>query len=106
MTAQQISSVDAFTLKEWLDQDKAVLIDVREPMEYSSGHIPGSQSLPLSQLEQTGLPTDPDKMGVFYCATGRRTAMAGQYLVNSDFNNVYHLLGGISAWKMAGLITT
>ena len=32
------------------------IIDVREPMEYVGGHIPGSQNIPLSRLGSTSLP--------------------------------------------------
>ena len=46
-----VKSVDAATVKEWLDQDKIVLVDVRETSEYDQEHIPGSMLLPMSKFD-------------------------------------------------------
>lgn len=49
-----------------LDQDQAVVIDVRSPDAYANGHIAGAISVPLHRL-QAALPRLPrDKTLVFY----------------------------------------
>ncbi|MGD1856795.1 MAG: rhodanese-like domain-containing protein [Leptolyngbyaceae cyanobacterium] len=43
-----LQEVDVITLKQWLENQEALLIDVREPAEYVAEHIPGARL--LSQL--------------------------------------------------------
>jgi 3-mercaptopyruvate sulfurtransferase SseA len=69
----QLRLVDAPTLKEWIDRDTVLLIDVREPAEHAGEHIPGSILLLLSKFDPTQMPTDPDKTLVLYCRTSNRS---------------------------------
>lgn len=101
--ANSLRGVDAATLKRWLDEDKAVLIDVREVDEYVREHIPGARLVPLSAFDPADFPRDQDKIGVFHCASGNRTCQAADRLLATGFADVYHLDGGIGAWKKAGL---
>lgn len=54
------------------------VIDVREPMEYASGHIAGSLNVPLARLGQAALPQEPL---VLVCQSGKRSARALQQLL-------------------------
>jgi phage shock protein E len=60
----------------WLTQG-ARLIDVREPVEFQAGHVPGALNLPLGELEARITQEAPDKEQplALYCASGRRSAM-------------------------------
>ncbi|MDY7015415.1 MAG: rhodanese-like domain-containing protein, partial [Cyanobacteriota bacterium] len=44
----QLQEIDARTLKQWLEENSAKLVDVREPSEYAAERIPGAQLHPLS----------------------------------------------------------
>lgn len=103
MSPTTLREVDAETLKDWLDQDKAVLIDIRETDEYVREHIAGSRLVPLSGFDPDDFPGDRDKIGVFHCNSGNRTCQAAPTILKSGFAEVYHLRGGIQAWKKAGL---
>lgn len=105
MTATQatIKEVDAGTLKRWLDEDKAILIDVREQMEYAREHIIGARHVPLSGFDEADFPNEHDRIAVFHCGTGRRTATNTQRILATGFKETYHLDGGLAAWKQAGL---
>ena len=46
----EIKTLDPKTLKSWLDKDEAILIDVREPIEYRESYIEKAINIPLSQL--------------------------------------------------------
>lgn len=73
----------------------AVIVDVRTPAEYKSGHIKGSLNLPLQSLTQSlgkiksGVPV------ITCCASGMRSASAKSILKNNGFEEVYN--GG--AWS-------
>lgn len=95
--------VDAGTLRDWLDEEKAVLIDIREPDEYVREHIPESRLVPLSSFDTSDFAHEREKIGVFHCQSGSRTANAAAQLLASGFREVYQLQGGLQAWKHAGL---
>ena len=96
---------DAKTVSDWLKDGRAVLIDIREPNEYSQEHIAAARLAPLSTFDPEALGGDPDKIGVFHCAGGNRTKMNTALLLATGFKAIYHLKGGIAAWKAAGLPT-
>ena len=92
-----------------------VLIDVREPAEYASGHLPGAINLPRGVLEfqihahpAMGCTTSDalaasDRPLVLYCLSGGRAALAADSLQQLGFSQVSSLAGGITAWREAGL---
>ena len=68
----------------------AILIDVRSPTEYASGHIEGAISLQLNRLSQTIQSTIPDKNTpiIVYCVSGARSASARNGLLKLGYDNV------------------
>ncbi len=71
------------------NEQKVAVVDVRTPMEYSSGHVVGSINIPLNELpnrvnELKGI-EDPI---VLCCASGMRSGQATQFLAQSGFQNV------------------
>ncbi len=60
-TNQQLKEINAFTLKQWLDNNEVLLIDVREPGEFAVEHISGAKLMPLSQFAPTVIPQDSNK---------------------------------------------
>lgn len=101
----QLKSIDAETLKQWLDQDEIILIDVRERSEYAGEHISGSIMMPLSTFDPLNLPVNDSKPFVFYCQTSNRSSQAAQKLFAVGFKQVMHLQGGLNSWKQAGYPT-
>ena len=95
--------IDARTLKGWLDSGRAVLIDIREADEYAREHIPGARHVPLSGFNASDFDGEHDRIGVFHCASGNRTASAAAQLMQTAFGEVYLLQGGLQAWRNAGL---
>ena len=104
-TTKTIQDVEATTLKRWLEQGEALLIDVREPSEYAAEHIPEAQLLPLSTFNPARVSQEAGKKVVLHCVMGMRSAQAGQKLLDAGFTTVYNFRGGVQAWKDAGYAT-
>ena len=77
----------------------AVLVDVRTPEEYSGGHIPGSNNVPLQQLDKMSAIAENKDMQLFvYCRSGTRSRQAAALLRHMGYTNV-HNIGGIAAYR-------
>lgn len=104
MTTRLLADITVEDAHALLDQ-KAALVDVREPQEQAAERIPGAISLPLSVIAQ-GNPTDlPDGPVVFLCASGARTTRNSAALAALASGDAYCMTGGIMAWKRAGFPT-
>lgn len=85
-----------------LDSGAALLIDVREPGEFATGHIPGAVNLPLSTFSPRNVPDAGGRTVVLQCAGGKRSGMALDLCAKAEAAIDTHLAGGIGAWKAAG----
>jgi rhodanese-related sulfurtransferase len=93
----------------------AVVIDVREPAEFETGHIPGSINIPRGVLEfqvdahpAVANVSDPalshkERPIVLVCRTGGRAALSALSLQRLGFADVRSIAGGVLAWGEAGL---
>ena len=96
-----LSTSDAVRL---INQEKAVLIDVREPAEFAAGHAAGARNVPLNTLDGAkGLPTNKAIPLVVVCATGARSSRAVAQLRKAGYSSVHSLAGGTAAWRTASL---
>ncbi len=88
-----------------LFNDDALILDVREPSEFESGHIPKARHIPLGQLagRLNELDKYKDKPVLVSCQSGQRSARACGVLKKAGFETVYNLAGGIVAWERANL---
>lgn len=99
-----LKTIDATTLKQWLDTQEAVLVDVREPAEYAAENIQGAALLPLAGICKSTLPECAGKKLVIHCRKGGRGGSACEKLLAEDPTlDIYNLEGGIDAWRAAGL---
>lgn len=98
-----LRKIDAKTTHDWMQQGKAVLIDVREPDEYIKEHIPEAHLVPLSGFNLQDFPKEHNKIAVFHCRSGGRTEAAAPQILKSGFREVYQLEGGIQSWRATGL---
>jgi len=79
-----------------------VIIDVREPFEYVSGHAPTAASIPLGELVARVEELDRDNIVYVICESGGRSAQAVDWLNTQGFDAV-NVEGGTSAWRNSGL---
>ncbi len=100
----RIDEVDPSVVREQASNG-AVLIDVREAEEWSTGHIPGAKHVPKSYLESRIEGAAPDRAQpiVLYCQSGNRSAWAARTLIEDlGYEHVESMTGGFTLWKDRG----
>ena len=90
-----------------MNQQDAMVVDVREPAEFETGRIIGARNVPLPQIDARAadLRKNKGKPVVVYCASGTRSAAAVAAFKKHGYEKVFSLNGGLAAWKEAGLPT-
>lgn len=77
--------------------DETQFIDVREPLEVSSGTIDGTVNIPLDVLASRLDELSPNRRTVVLCRSGGRSARAAEMLSSAGFLDVINLEGGMIA---------
>jgi rhodanese-related sulfurtransferase len=107
----KITAISPETAAGLLKDPNVVFVDIRDIRELTrDGMIPGALHAPRGMLEFWVDPESPyhkplfasGKKFVFYCASGWRSALATQTVLEMGLSPVCHLAGGFSAWKKAG----
>jgi rhodanese-related sulfurtransferase len=79
-----------------------LLLDVREPWEFSSASLPGSLLMPMGEVtSRAHAELDPDAPVVVMCHHGMRSLSVTMWLRNQGFEQAQSLAGGIDAWSRA-----
>jgi rhodanese-related sulfurtransferase len=79
-----------------LVKEGGIIVDVRTPGEYKSGHIKGSINIPLGTLENSLSRLKKDKCIITCCASGMRSASAKRILKAHGYAEVYNGGGWMS----------
>jgi rhodanese-related sulfurtransferase len=99
------ADVDVATAAALADSARALLVDVRQQLEYDQGHIPGVRLIPLGELKTRYQEIPKDTTVILTCRSGRRSARAAEFLREQGYDNIHNMAGGILAWKQAGYRT-
>jgi rhodanese-related sulfurtransferase len=88
-----------------INRERAVLVDVREPEEFATGHMIGAKNVPLNQLEEklTGAVKNKGVPLLLVCATGARAQRAVAMAKKLGYEQAQAVSGGLKAWKEANL---
>lgn len=81
------------------------ILDVRRKPEFDAGHIDGATNIPLAELPERIAEIDREKTVTLVCASGYRSSIAKSVLERAELTNLMNMLGGMKAWKTAGLPT-
>jgi rhodanese-related sulfurtransferase len=95
-----VPTVDHTEMAQFVASKTCCIVDVREPHEYASGHIPGAINHPLSRFAPKDLPKD--RPVVLVCQAGGRSAKALQQALRAGRTNIRHYPPGTGGWKSAG----
>jgi rhodanese-related sulfurtransferase len=79
----------------------ATVIDVREPDEYVSGHVPGAVLIPLGEVPERVSEVPEGETVYLICRSGARSMRAGDVLA-AEGRDVVNVAGGTMAWIEAG----
>ena len=81
-----------------------ILLDVRTPSEFASGHITGAVNLDIQSADfaQGAATLDPAKNYAIYCHSGNRSKTAMAAMGQAGFTHLFDLAGGITAWQSSG----
>jgi SulP family sulfate permease len=90
--------------KAWKNNDKQLLIDVREFFEYKKSRIDNAVNIPSSgHLDNYADTLNKDCTLFLYCTSGFRSKRVAKHFYDKGFIRLYSLDGGINAWKKEGL---
>lgn len=107
-----VEAVTATEAQRLHSASNVVFVDLRDPRERErEGSIPHAFSCPRGMLEFWIDPESPyhkpifaeDRLFLFFCASGWRSALATKTALEMGLENVCHLEGGLTAWRSAGL---
>jgi rhodanese-related sulfurtransferase len=77
--------------------ESLVVIDVREPSEYRTGHVPGSRNIPLGQVAQRAAELPASGPVYLICRSGGRSGQAASQLAGHGFEPI-NVSGGMMAY--------
>jgi rhodanese-related sulfurtransferase len=98
-----VATINAAELNVRLKNGKRpVVIDVRQPDEYRTGHIAGAKLIPLNQLGSRMKELPQNREIVCVCASGNRSGSAARMLVKAGYQAV-NMRGGMLSWRRTNL---
>jgi rhodanese-related sulfurtransferase len=104
LAKQVIQEIDPLAVKTNLAN--YLILDVREPAEYSAGHLPNAVNIPRGVLEFkiNNHANFQNKQAdiVVYCQSGGRAALATEALQKLGYQKVVSMAGGFAAWQASG----
>ncbi len=105
-SGSQINAVSPSDAQKKLSQKpKPFLLDVRQPEEFRSGHIPGAKLIPLGELHTRLKELPKNQEIIVVCRSGNRSLSATRQLAGAGYK-VVNLRGGMNAWSRTGLPVT
>jgi rhodanese-related sulfurtransferase len=88
-----------------INREKAQIVDVRSPEEFSTGHLIGAKNIAMDMLESSLGKAINDKKRplILVCASGVRSQRAQKIATKLGFEQAHSLSGGLKIWQEANL---
>jgi rhodanese-related sulfurtransferase len=98
-------SLSPFQVTQLINQDKALIVDVRDKKDFSEGRITGALHIPFSSLKDrfAELKVGDEKQIIIVDKMGQHSGAAGKMLKVEGFENVSRLSGGIAEWRSSNM---
>ncbi len=98
-------AVSSHEAVKMINDQKAIVIDIRSPEEFAQGHIVNAINIPAKQFQQSQTLFNKyrKKNIILVCALGQRSSDVLRRLHKLGFENVCSMRGGMKAWKSASM---
>jgi len=100
-TTNTIEQVPARRWQQWQRDHDAVVLDVREPAEWTRGMLPDATPMAMSRIATEWQHLDPDRPLLVVCRSGNRSNSVARALVAAGFSRVANMSGGMVALGLA-----
>lgn len=99
------ASVSTLQATLLINQQNALVLDVREAAEYEKGHMLNARNIAIGEIEARAAEIEKYKAKpvIIVCDNDNRSGRAATALRKLGFEQVFTLSGGIGAWRQAGL---
>ena len=94
--------IDAEAALQLMHSENVIVVDIRDPASYASGHIAGARRLDNQTVEAFITDTDRASPVIVCCYHGNASQQAAQFLAQQGFERCYSLDGGFKGWRLAG----
>ena len=92
------------TLISMSNQNRALIIDIRDSESFNAGHITASKNIPQNELtRRINEITNIEKSIILVCDMGNISPNAGEALKKEGFEDIHLLKGGINQWRIDNL---
>lgn len=83
----------------------ALVLDLRKPEEFATGHLNGARHMDSAEILKAGesLKKYKEKPLLVYCDSGSLGASAARILAGQGFSKAVNLRGGLTSWQREGL---
>jgi rhodanese-related sulfurtransferase len=98
---KKFGSVSPLLAVAKMNDSNTLIIDVREPQEFTQSHIETAVNIPLSKLSEQLSKLEAHKKDpmLIVCQNGTRSSSAGKILTKAGFEQVFVIAGGLQAWE-------
>ena len=102
-----VTNLNSAGFADVIKDESVILVDVRTPLEFASGHIQGATNIDWESghFESDIKALDMTKKYAVYCRSGNRSNQAVSLMSADGFRTVYNLKRGILDWTLNGLPT-
>lgn len=99
------ASVTPLAAVQLINRERAIVVDVSEPAEYSAGHVIGAKNVPFAQLQErlTSVVKNKTVPLILVCQTGGRSGRAVAIARKLGYDQAQSLNGGLKSWRDADL---
>jgi rhodanese-related sulfurtransferase len=97
-----IQAVSPQQAHDLISRGEVEVIDVREPSEWTGGHLPTARLVPLEELRANPQAVLGRDGVMFVCAAGVRSQTAARIAASNGLTKIYNLAGGTRGWIRAG----
>lgn len=106
LNAQSVKTINSTDVGALLQKNnKIVVLDVRTPGEFNSGHLKGAINIDLHQSDALNRISKLDKNATYlvYCRTKNRSGVVVNNMIQNGFKDVYQMMDGMVGWNQNNL---